>query len=246
MADTKTKVAIFIPCLIDQVMPEIGFAMADVLRKLDCSVEYNPQQTCCGQPAFNAGQRIEAKRVARHFIETFSDAEVVVSPSGSCTAMVRKFFPILFENDEVLLQEVKSLQKKTVEISEFICHENRLKKIKGQSRKCIAIHNSCHSMRELGITNQIERIVAHIDGVKIIPPNAEHSCCGFGGLFSFKMPDIAVAMAKTRLDAFADPDLDIVISNDPGCIQHLRAEAVAIGFKPRILHLVEFLQAEMK
>ncbi len=245
MAKKFKFVSLFIPCLIDQVMPEIGLAMVAVLQKLGYSINYDSRQTCCGQPAFNGGHHNEARRVARHFIEVFSGAEAIVSPSGSCTGMVRNYFPLLFGNDQTAMREVEKLQNKTWEISEFICRENCLSQINGRAKKCIAFHNSCHSMCELGLSDETERILSRIEGVEIFTPKVEHSCCGFGGLFSFKMPEVAVAMAKSRLQVFAGAGLDYLIANDPGCIQHLRAEAKATGFKPQILHFVEFLKIVM-
>ena len=241
----NSKVSLFIPCLVDQVLPEIGLAMADLLRKLGYEISYNPRQTCCGQPAFNAGHRTEARTVARHFLQTFAEADYIVSPSGSCTAMVRNYYPVLFAKDDSLMTQVKSLQKRTFEISEFIYAENKVDQISGHLDLKVSIHNSCHSMRELGIDKQIEEIIRRIDGVEIFIPQVEHTCCGFGGLFSYKMPDIASAMAKSRFEAYNGADLDVLIVNDPGCIQHFRAEASSAGFKGEVLHLVEFLQKAM-
>lgn len=244
MNESKT-ISLFIPCLVDQILPEIGFAMADVLRKLHYDVTYDARQTCCGQPAFNAGHRTEAMSVAKQFLATFSNADCIVSPSGSCSAMVRNYYPVLFAGDEKMMAQVHSVQERTFEFSEFISAENKVERIVGHADVSLSIHNSCHSMRELGIDEQIADILARIEGVKLFVPQVEHTCCGFGGLFSYKMPDIASAMAKSRLEAFTGADLDVLIVNDPGCIQHLRAEAPSAGFKGEILHLVEFLQKAM-
>lgn len=245
MPEKSPPVSLFIPCLVEHVLPEIGLAMAVVLQKLGYRVKYDDRQICCGQPAFNAGHAAEARKVARHFLEVFSTAGLIVAPSGSCTGMVRNYFPQLFAGDKRRLEIIQRVQKNIFEFSEFICRTNKLQQIKGHFPARVAIHNSCHSIREIGITDEAGRILQQIDGLEIFHPKAEHSCCGFGGLFSFKMPQIATAMAKTRLEVFADADLDFLIANDPGCIQHLRAEAQIIHFQPRILHLAEFLQMAM-
>jgi L-lactate dehydrogenase complex protein LldE len=236
----KPIVSLFIPCLVDQVYPEIGISMAKVLTHLGYEVEYNPQQTCCGQPAFNAGHREESLKVAKKFVETFASSKVIVGPSGSCTAMVRNYYPALFVDDP-LLNDALHLGKKIFEFSEFLASEDKIKNISGQYTGKVGFHNSCHSYQELGIETQPLDILNKIEGIELIKIPGEPVCCGFGGLFSFKFDEIAATMAKTRLEMFTSRGVDTIVSNDPGCLMHLRQESTDRAYDITLLHLTEFL-----
>jgi L-lactate dehydrogenase complex protein LldE len=244
MPDYKTKISIFIPCLVDQVYPEMGLAMVRVLRKLGYEITYNNAQTCCGQPAFNAGFHDEARKVARHFLKTFQNDEMIVCPSGSCTAMVRKFYPGLFQN-HVEEKAIKTVQNRVFEFSEFLSSQMEEIRLEGVYRGRVGFHNSCHSFRELRLKYEPLQLMQQINGYELIMPDGEPVCCGFGGLFSFKFAPIAATMAKSRLETFADLDIDTLVSNDPGCIMHLQQEAKEKGFDMQILHLAEFLDVAM-
>jgi len=241
----KPTVSLFIPCLVDQVYPEIGIDMAKILKHLGYQIEYNSKQTCCGQPAFNAGHRKEAQKVATEFIEVFSPADVIVSPSGSCTAMVRNYYPTLFSNDS-LEEKASSLGNKIYEFSEFLAHEDQIKNISGGFSGKVGFHNSCHSYRELGIDHLPFDILQKIKGIDIISPSGEPVCCGFGGLFSFKFDEIAATMAKTRLEMFTSLKVDTIVTNDPGCLMHMRQEAIDRKVEVKLLHLTEFLVHAIK
>jgi L-lactate dehydrogenase complex protein LldE len=241
----KSKVALFIPCLVDQFYPEMGIAMAKILTHLGYGLQYDERQTCCGQPAFNAGHREEARRVATHFIKVFKSAEFIVGPTGSCVAMVRNYYPVLFKGHNVE-QEANKIGNKIYEFSEFLASEQCIKKIRGSFSGNIGFHNSCHSYRELCIEDQPLKILGQIKGIKIFQPPEGQVCCGFGGIFSFKYDKIAAAMANSRLQQFIDLQVDLMVSNDPGCIMHMRQEAKARKIKIEIMHLVEFLARIMK
>lgn len=236
----KTKISLFIPCLVDQVYPEMGLAMVRVLRKLGYEVTYDKAQTCCGQPAFNAGFLDEARKVASHFLDVFQEAELIVCPSGSCTAMVRNFYPELFESHDGQ-KNVPALQNRIFEFSEFLSSQLEEIKLEGQFQGRVSFHNSCHGFRELRLKYEPLQLMQQINGYELIMPDGEPVCCGFGGLFSFKFAPIAATMAKSRLETFAELDIDTLVSNDPGCIMHLQQEAKEKGFDMRILHLAEFL-----
>lgn len=236
----KPTVSLFIPCLVDQVYPEIGIDMAKVLNHLGYQIEYNSQQTCCGQPAFNAGHRDEARKVAAKFVEVFTSADVIVSPSGSCTAMVKNYYSILFANDS-LEDKALRLGRKIFEFSEFLAHEDQIKNISGQFKGKVGFHNSCHSYRELGIDHIPLNILQRIEGIEIVQPSGEPVCCGFGGIFSFKFDEIAATMAKTRIEMFTSLNADTIVTNDPGCLMHMRQEALDRRIDLKLLHLTEFL-----
>lgn len=238
------RVSLFIPCLIDQVLPEIGFDLASLLERLGYRVEYDPAQTCCGQPAFNAGHRDEALPVARHFVETFRDVEKVVCPSGSCVAMVRQFYPLLFQ-DEPDRGELDLPGGRVQELSEFLASEGLIPELRGRAGGRLAFHNSCHSQRELGL-GVPRAILERIEGCEWVTPPGEPTCCGFGGLFSVKHPDIAGAMATTRLEQLVEAGAERIITNDPGCLQHLRGEIAGKELDVTADHLVTFLEGAMR
>jgi L-lactate dehydrogenase complex protein LldE len=236
----KPIISLFIPCLVDQVYPEIGIAMAQILTYLGYQIEYNDQQTCCGQPAFNAGHRDEARKVATKFIEDFISADLIVSPSGSCTAMVKNYYPILF-NDISTQAKASQLASKIFEFSEFLAREDQIKNISGEYSGKVSFHNSCHSLRELHIDQFPLDILNRINGINIVMPAGEPVCCGFGGLFSFKFDEIAATMAKTRLEMFTSLKAETIVTNDPGCLMHMRQEALDRKIDIKLLHLTEFL-----
>jgi len=243
--DPKPKVSLFIPCLVDQVYPEIGIDMAKVLSHLGYQLEYNSKQTCCGQPAFNAGHRDEAQKVATKFIDVFKSSEVIVSPSGSCTAMVKNYYPTLFAKNS-LEEKAINLGKKIFEFSEFLDHEDQIKNICGEFKSRIGFHNSCHSYRELGIDQIPLDLLQNIEGTEVVLPPGEPVCCGFGGLFSFKYDEISATMAKSRIEMFTSLNLDTIVTNDPGCLMHMRQEALDRRIDIKILHLTEFLVQAIK
>lgn len=240
--DSSSPVTLFIPCLVDQVLPNIGLAMVAILEKIGVPVRYNPAQTCCGQPAFNAGYRDEARKVARDFIQRFADAETIVCPSGSCTAMVRQFYPHLFAARDGSAEPGVSLPDKNVfEFSEFLYHSGLYQKLHNEYSGRVGFHNSCHSLRELRLHTEPHAVLSRVQGAEIVEPGADAVCCGFGGIFSVKYEAIAAAMAKTRIEMFLQQKVDVVVSNDPGCIMHMRQRANALQLDVEILHLAEFL-----
>ncbi len=242
---TKAPVTLFIPCLVDQVYPEIGLAMAKILRHFGYELFYDPRQTCCGQPAFNAGHRIEARKVAKQFIDIFQQAETIVAPSGSCVAMIRNYYPVLFK-DHHCEKPARQLSKRVFEFSEFLYRENLIPNISGTFSGRVGFHNSCHSYRELGINAEPLNIVKRISGYELVELPGEPVCCGFGGLFSFKFDYVAAAMALNRIDMFRAQNVDTIISNDPGCIMHMRQEIKAEKINMQLLHLTEFLAQSMR
>lgn len=241
---SQKNVALFIPCLVDQVYPEMGLAMVRVLDHLGYKVAYDPRQTCCGQPAFNAGHRDEALAVARNFVDVFRDAEVVVCPSGSCTAMVRNFFPSIFEDDPDREAAVQ-LGPRVLEFSEFLARRGDAERIQGKFTGKVGFHNSCHAFRELRLVSEPFDIVQRVDGCEFVQPDGEPVCCGFGGLFSVKFEAIAGQMARTRLDQFVSLGVETLVSNDPGCVMHMRQECAERDIEVNVVHLAEFLASAL-
>lgn len=237
-----STVSLFIPCLVDQIYPEIGMAMANVLRRLGVKIKYDEAQTCCGQPAFNSGYRDEALSVAAHFLEVFREAEVIVAPSGSCVAMIRNFYPHLFAGHPKL-EAAQALGKRVFEFSEFLVNQLGFVDVNATFNRKAGFHNSCHSYRELRISEEPLKLLRHVRGLELIVPPGEPVCCGFGGTFSIKFPAISQTMTRSRLETFEQLGVDTVISNDPGCVMQMRQEAKARGSKLEVMHLAEVLNA---
>ncbi|HOE97386.1 MAG TPA: (Fe-S)-binding protein [Candidatus Sumerlaeota bacterium] len=235
-----STVSVLIPCLVDQVYPEMGWAMVAVLRRLGYGVDYRRGQTCCGQPAFNAGHWGEARRVAGHCLEVFRGAERVVCPSGSCTAMLREFYAELFAGD-AREAEAAALAGRVEEFSEFLLREGAAGRLGARLPGRLGFHNSCHSRRELGQRDESRRVLEQLEGCEVVEPLGEPDCCGFGGLFSVKFAGIAGAMAQSRLARFHELGVARLAVNDPGCILHLRQEAERAGLALEIRHVAEWV-----
>ena len=233
------SVSLFIPCLVDQVMPEVGVAMVRLLRHAGFEVSYNPDQTCCGQPGFNAGHRDEARKVACHCLDAFKDAACIVSPSGSCAAMMRKYYRELFEGHS-RQQEAVAHGKRVFELSEFLAKEGKLEAFKGSFSGKVGVHTSCHTLRELGISEEPMALIRQID-CDIVEPETPPVCCGFGGMFYVKYAPVAKSMGRSRLLTFAELGAKTVVVNDPGCIMHMRQSEEREKLGLEILHTTEFL-----
>jgi L-lactate dehydrogenase complex protein LldE len=242
------KVILFAPCLVDQLYPEMGIALVKLLRHFGFEVGFDSAITCCGQPAFNAGQVSEARSVARKAVKSLcSEANAksdIVCPSGSCTAMIRKYYPEVFHGDRDE-HAARALGARVFELSEFLEQHNLIERLNGSYHKKIAFHNSCHSARELELRSQYRELFKRIEGLELVDPSPEPVCCGFGGLFCQKFQGISQGMAKTRLEMCRDTGADEIVSNDPGCIMHLRTMAAEQGFTMPIRHTVEFLVEAM-
>ncbi len=234
------RVSLFIPCLVDQVYPEMGLATVRLLERLGHEVDYDPRQTCCGQPAFNAGHHEEARAVAGVFLEVFGGSETIVCPSGSCVAMVRNFFPSLFEG----LGEHRAavaVGGRVRELCEFLVAAGGADRLEGRLDGRFGFHNSCHASRELRLHDEPLALLSRVAGCEVVLPEGEPVCCGFGGLFSVKFEAIAAAMARSRVEVFRELGVDALISNDPGCIMHMRQECAEREIDLRVLHVAEFL-----
>jgi L-lactate dehydrogenase complex protein LldE len=199
-----------------------------------------PAQTCCGQPAFNSGFTDEARRVGRTLLDAFAGAQAVVAPSGSCTAMVRTHFPSLFAGTRDA-ERAARLGSRTWELSEFLVDEARVRSIGGTFSARVTVHDGCHGLRELGLRDQTRTLLAGIDGVELVEMPRADACCGFGGTFSVRVPEVATAMADDKLANVGASGADVVVSGDVGCLMHLGGRATRGGSPTRFAHLAEIL-----
>lgn len=238
------KITLFIPCFIDQVSPQVGISVVKILEKLGHTVVYPLEQTCCGQPAFNSGDWDQARAVARQAVRAFRDAEVVVTPSGSCGAMMRVFYPDLFKS-EPEHKEVCALASRTYEFSEFLVKVLKVTDLGATFHAKATFHDGCHGLRELGLKREPRELLRHVRGLELIEMNPPETCCGFGGTFSVKYPMISSAMGECKCQAIAESGAEYVISLDSSCLMHIQGMVDRRGQRVRGLHLAEVLGREL-
>lgn len=243
------RATLFITCLVDQFFPEVGEAMVGVLRRLGVELEFPEGQTCCGQPAFNGGFRREAERVARHFISVFEESECIVVPSGSCTGMVKHFYPELFQDKPRWRERAELLSSRIYEFSEFLVRVLGVEDVGaryalpgaagGPTR--VAYHDSCHLLRGLGISQEPRRLIRAVQGVELVELSGFPACCGFGGSFSVKYPHISGAILQEKIDAIRESRAQVVVANDVGCLMHIAGGLSRQEVPVRAMHLAELL-----
>lgn len=233
-------VDIFIPCYIDQLYPHIAFNMIKVLEKLDISVNYNTEQTCCGQVAFNSGYWDQAKCVGEKFIRDFSNDRYIVAPSASCVNMVRNYYPEMFHNS-ALHNEYKQLQKNIFELSDFLVNVMNVSDIGATFNANVTFHDSCSALREYGIKNEPRILLQNVRGLNIIEMNNSDVCCGFGGTFSIKNEAISIAMAEQKIQHAIDTKAEYLISTEASCIMHLDSYIKKNNIPLKTIHLAEIL-----
>jgi len=236
------KVALFIPCFIEELRPAAGLATARLLDRLELDWRCPEGQTCCGQPAYNAGFAGEVLPAARHFLDIFGTAEAVVSPSGSCVAMVRRYatLPGLEEDER---RAFAKLGRSCFELSDFLVSQLQRIDLGARFQGRAAFQDCCHSLRELGVSEQPRQLLAAVEGLELVDqPGLD--CCGFGGTYAVKMPELSVAQADARLEALEDAGTDILIATDSSCLMHLETRARRLKVPFRGLHLAEILAGD--
>ena len=250
-------VFLFVPCFIDQVFPNVAISSMKVLQHLDCDVVFPEHQTCCGQPAYNSGYRDEARLMAMHEVGALLTLnpshtpatkydfdfkhDYIVGPSGSCVAMIRNFYPELLADDPRFGQVSQDMAKRTYEFSEFITNVIGADKFSGKLDTTVSYHDSCHALRELGVKDGPRKILERIEGLRLIELPYNDVCCGFGGTFAVKFPEISTAMGDEKLKNFYDTGADILVSGDSSCLMHLEGRARRTGSTKRFIHIAEIM-----
>ena len=235
------RVSLFVTCIVDQLFPQVGMAMAGVLERLGYRVDFPEDQTCCGQPAFNSGYRAEARTVARHFLKVFETSECIVVPSGSCTAMVSHHFAELFQKEPETLERVHALEKRIFEFSTFLTEIARVEDVGARLDDVVTFHDGCHGLRELGIKRGPRLLLSHVRGLELREMQPAEECCGFGGTFSVKFAELSGAMARTRIEAIERTGARTVVSLDPSCLMQIQGVLSRAGSSVRTMHLAEVL-----
>jgi L-lactate dehydrogenase complex protein LldE len=238
-------VQLFITCILDTLYPEVAESVCRVLEKAGAVVMVPAGQTCCGQPAFNAGMRAEARRMAIHTIQTFEDAPgAVVVPSGSCAAMIRHSYLELFAGDPVWLLRAQSLAQRTYEFTEYLVDVLGVTNLGACYKGRLTYHASCHLLRELGVERQPRALLAKVQGVDLVELPESQECCGFGGVFSLEHPEVSAAMLERKLSNIEASGAPIVVSCDAGCITNINGGLHRQGKSQRAVHIAEILDTQ--
>jgi L-lactate dehydrogenase complex protein LldE len=236
----RKKVAIFIPCFVDQMVPAVGLDMARVLRRIGYDPEFRSEQTCCGQPGFNTGYWKEARPVAEKFVDVFRSAEIVVCPSASCTTMVRNFYPELLA-DSPLLSEAVALGQRVFEFSEFLIKIATVTDVGASFSHRVTYHDSCHALRELHLKQEPRELLRHVRGIELVEMPHVEDCCGFGGTFSTKFSMISAAMGDTKAGNAEASGAEYITSTDPSCLMQLDGILRHRKSPMRTIHLASIL-----
>jgi len=239
------QVDLFIPCFVDQLFPQTAFNMVKVLEKAGCTVNYNPDQTCCGQPAFNAGFRDEAKDVCSKFLKDFSGTNYIVAPSASCVGFVKNYYMKMFENSSVH-NDLKDLQKRIFEFSDFMVNVLKVEDIGAEFNAKATYHDSCAALRECKIKEEPRRLLSKVKGLQLMEMEDVETCCGFGGSFAVKFEPISIGMADQKVINAKNTGAECIISTDMSCLMHLDGYIKNKGINLEVFHIADVLAAGIK
>ena len=234
------KVELFVPCFIDQLYPQTAFNTIKLLKKAGCKVTYNPEQTCCGQPAFNAGFWDEAKAVGAKFLSDFTGDVTIVSPSASCTGMVKNYFNDLFTNTAVH-NKCRSVQGQIIELSDFLVNRLDFDDFGASLNGRAVYHDSCAGLRECKIKAEPRRLLTKVTGLELVDLPDNETCCGFGGTFAVKFDAISSAMAQQKVEYALAAEANYIISTDASCLMHLQSYIDKNELPLKTMHLADVL-----
>jgi L-lactate dehydrogenase complex protein LldE len=236
------KVSLMITCLGDVFFPKVGMATVRLLRRLGVEVDFPPRQTCCGQPHFNSGYHDHARDLARYTIDAFDNGQLVVTPSGSCAAMVKLEYPELLHQDLAWHGRADELAHRTHELSDFLVNVLKVEDVGASFPARATYHMACH-LRGLGLTNEPERLLRRVRGLELLPLERHDECCGFGGSFSVRFPEISGAMVGDKCGFIEKSGADVVIATDAGCLMNIGGCLHRRKQRVKTLHLAEVLAA---
>jgi L-lactate dehydrogenase complex protein LldE len=237
---TRPRVALLITCLADMFRPQVGFAAAKLLERAGCEVVV-PRQSCCGQPAYNAGDAKDAAALARNVIAAFEACDYVVVPSGSCGGMVRVHYPRLLKDDPAWAPRAVALAAKTHELFAFLVHVRGMKEVVASCPAAAAYHDSCSSLREMKVSAEPRALLASVQGLVLADIPETEVCCGFGGFFAVKYPEISARMADDKIDHAKRTGAGLLIGGDLGCLLHLAGRLSRRGERMKVRHAAEVL-----
>ncbi len=234
-------VALFATCLVDLFRPVVGFASVKLLEEAGCRVEVPPAQTCCGQPAYNSGDRADAAAIARGVIEAFEPYDFIVVPSGSCGGMLKKHYPALFQDDPEMGLRAARFGAKTYELISFLRDVMQIDVVNARHEGVVTYHDSCSSLRENRVKRQPRDLLESVDGLELREAKDTEICCGFGGLFAVKYPQISNSMVSDKVDRLSETGAPLVLSGDLGCLMNIAGKAAREGRPLQARHIAEVL-----
>ena len=242
------RVSFFVTCIVDMIYPDTGMSAVDILEHFGVEVDFPMAQTCCGQPGFNSGYRDEARQVAQQFLRAFDGAEVIVTPSGSCAAMVRHEYPTLFADDPQWRAKAERAAAITWEITEFLVDGLGISdlKVKLPQQHTYAFHDACHGLRLLGLGPASRTLVGGVENASVSEMTDCDVCCGFGGLFSVKMPDVSGDMLKRKVENINASEADTILTGDASCLTHMNGGLSRQKAAKRVRHVVDVLAEAIK
>ena len=244
MPSPSPRVGLFVTCLVDMFRPSIGFAAVKLLEDAGCTVEVPEAQTCCGQPAYNSGDRADAAALALNVIRAFKGYDYVVAPSGSCGGMMVKHYPELFEPDSVEFEEAQELAGRTYELVSFLTRVMKVERVEAQFPARATYHDSCSGLRELGIKDEPRKLLASVGGVSLREMTDADVCCGFGGTFCVKYPGISDKMLEKKLKHIQATGADTLIAGDLGCLMNMAGKLKREGSPIKVRHVAEVLAGD--
>jgi L-lactate dehydrogenase complex protein LldE len=245
MPVTSPRIGLFVTCLVDMMRPSIGFAAVKLLEDAGCTVEVPETQTCCGQPAYNSGDRADAIALARNVIAAFKGFDFVVVPSGSCGGMIIKHYPELFAEGSADHRAAIELSERTHELVSFLTRVLGVEKVEAQFVAKATYHDSCSGLRELGIKSEPRRLLASVEGVSLMEMTDSEVCCGFGGTFCVKYPGISDKMLEKKLKHIHATGADTLIAGDLGCLMNMAGKLKREGSPVKVRHIAEVLAGDM-
>ncbi|MEJ2680087.1 MAG: (Fe-S)-binding protein [Gammaproteobacteria bacterium] len=237
----KPKVGLFVTCLVDLFRPSVGFAAAKLIEQAGCEVVVPNTQTCCGQPAYNSGDRSDARALATQTIHAFEHLDYVVAPSGSCAAMLKKHYPSLFQENDPWKARANRFAEKVFELVAFLSDVMKIEQIESAFSGTVTYHDSCSGLRELGIKAQPRALLNRIPGVTTIEMKNSETCCGFGGAFCVKYADISNAIVEKKTQCIQQTGADLLLAGDLGCLMNIAGKIKREGGTITVRHIAEVL-----
>lgn len=234
------RVSLFVPCFVDQLLPEVAVDTVKVLRRIGCEVTFPEDQTCCGQPAFNTGYWDDARPCAERFVRVFQGAEAIVCPSGSCTTMVRNFYPELLKESPMWADAI-AIGQRTYELSEFLVKVAGVTDVGASFPHTVTYHASCHGLRELHLREEPIQLLRAVNGLKLLDMPRYDECCGFGGTFATKFASISAAMGQSKVENIAASGAEYVTAIDPSCLMHIQGVLGKNTTRAKTIHLASIL-----
>jgi L-lactate dehydrogenase complex protein LldE len=241
MPDSKPRVALFVTCLVDLFRPSVGFAAVKLLEDAGCAVEVPGAQGCCGQPAYNSGDRRSTQAIARQVIAAFAGYDYVVVPSGSCGGMIKAHYPALFADDPATAEQARDLAGRTYELVSFLVDVMKVERVSARYDGVATYHDSCSGLRELGIKSQPRRLLASVEGLTLKEMRDGEVCCGFGGTFAVKYADISDKIVEEKTDNIRASGADTLLAGDMGCLLNMAGKLERAGDPTRVRHVAEVL-----